>query len=165
VTCKYSEINQHDALYMVARRYPGGIEALAHRTGRSTSMMYNKLRPGVLTHMVSFEEATEVIELCQQAGVEDALLPAEALAWRLGRVLVDVPQENTNSNEELTQLVCKAVKEFGDVGSSIYQSLATNNEIDTRELAAFEVEFKEAIAALFQLRERVQQSVKRGDER
>lgn len=35
MTCKYSEMNQHDAIYIAARAYPGGVEALAGRMGMS----------------------------------------------------------------------------------------------------------------------------------
>lgn len=157
MTCKYSEINQHDALYMIARAYPGGIEALAQRMGRTVPVMYNKFRPGITTHHASFEDVTEAIELCVQAGVEDAILPAKAFAWRLGYVLMPVPQIDGPPNEDLAQQVCKTVKEFGEVASCIYTSLSTNNDITQAELDKFELEFQEATSAMFELRARVQE--------
>lgn len=160
MTCKYSDINQHDALYKVARSYPGGIEALAQRMGKTVPMMYNKFRPSIQTHYVSFEEVTETIELCVGAGVEDALLPAHAFAWRLGCVLMPVPHVGNVPHEELSQHVCKVVKEFGEVASCLYTSLATNNDINPGELEDFEKEFQEATAAMFELRERVRQMAK-----
>jgi hypothetical protein len=157
MTCQYSEINQHDALYRIARSYPGGVEALAARMGKTVPVMYNKLRPSISTHYVSFEEMTEIIEHCMQAGVQDAALPAQAFAWRLGYVMMPVPHVGSVPNEDLTQHVCKAVKEFGDVASSLYKSLASNQDINERELEEFEKEFQEATAAMFELRERVRQ--------
>jgi hypothetical protein len=162
VTCRYSDINQHDALYKIAREYPGGLEALAQRMGKSVPVMYNKFRPGIQTHHVSFEEVTEAIEHCQQAGVKDALLPAEAFAWRLGCVLLPVPRMDAVSHEDLGQQVCKTVKEFGEVASCIYESLASNNDITPDELDKFEKEFQEATAAMFELRARVQEQSKNG---
>lgn len=156
MTCSYSDINQHDALYKTARAYPGGIEALAQRMGRTVPMMYNKFRPGITTHYASFEEVTEVIELCVQAGVKDAILPAQAFAWRLGYVLLPVPKIDNEPDEALAQQVCKTVKEFGEVASCIYESLASNNDITPSELDRFEREFQEATSAMFELRARVQ---------
>ncbi|TCS37468.1 hypothetical protein EDC30_104272 [Paucimonas lemoignei] len=163
MTCKYSEINQHDALYRVARDYPGGIEALAQRLTKTAPVMYNKLRPGIQTHHASFEETTEIIELCVQANVKDAMLPAYAFAWRLGHVMVPVPRVDNVPDEELTQNVCKTMKEFGDVASCLYQSFANDGDIDANELESFEKEFQEAIAAMCELRARVQDRAKKAE--
>ncbi len=157
MTCKYSEINQHDALYMIARSFKGGVEALAQRMAKSVPVMYNKLRPGIQTHHMTFEEATEAIELCIDAGVPDAILPAQAFAWRLGYVMVPVPRVNGTPDEDLTRNICKSMKEFGDVAACIHDALANDNEITLNELARFEREFQEAIAAMFELRSRVQE--------
>ena len=161
VTCKYSEINQHDALYMVARAYPGGIEAIAQRMGRTAPVMYNKYRPGITTHHVTFEEVTETIELCMEAGVKDALLPAQAFAWRLGQVLVPVPKISDVPDEDLSRNICKTMKEFGEVAACIHDALANDGVIRPDELERFEREFQEATAAMFELRSRVQERAKK----
>ncbi|KIF80788.1 hypothetical protein TSA66_01015 [Noviherbaspirillum autotrophicum] len=155
MTCKYSEINQHDALYKIARSFKGGIESVAQRMGKTVPVMYNKLRPGIMTHHMTFEEATEVIELCIDAGVPDALLPAQAFAWRLGQVLVPVPSLDNVRDEDLTQTVCRAMKEFGDVASGIYDALNNDGKIKSDELEKLEKEFREAIGAMTELRARV----------
>ena len=49
MTRRYSDTNQHDALYKVARAYPGGLEALAARMGMSVNVLRNKLAPGIDT--------------------------------------------------------------------------------------------------------------------
>lgn len=155
MTCKYSEINQHDALYTIARNYPGGIEALAQRMGKTVPVMYNKLRPGIQTHYASFEEATEIIELCVDAGNEDAMLPAHAFAWRLSHVMLPVPRMTEARTEDLTQTVCRTMKEMGDVAAGIYDSLNNDGKIRQDELDRLEKEFREAIAAMTELRARV----------
>jgi hypothetical protein len=161
MTCRYSDINQHDALYKIVREYPGGIEALAHRMGKSVPVMYNKFRPGIATHYVSFEEATLAIEYCLQAGVKEAMQPAEAFAWRLGCVLLAVPRTDGLADDALSQQVCKTVKEFGEVASCIYETLATDNRVSKDELDRFEKEFQEAVSAMFELRARVQERAKK----
>ncbi|HEV7816365.1 MAG TPA: phage regulatory CII family protein, partial [Janthinobacterium sp.] len=46
-------MNQHDALYKVARNYPGGLEALAHSMGISVNVLRNKLAPTIASHYPS----------------------------------------------------------------------------------------------------------------
>ena len=69
MTRKYLDMNQHDALYKVARNYPGGIEALAQAMGISANVLRNKLAPTIASHYPSFEEVSAVVDLCHRAGV------------------------------------------------------------------------------------------------
>ncbi|MFX5660835.1 phage regulatory CII family protein, partial [Acinetobacter baumannii] len=71
-------MNQHDALYKIARAFPGGLEALAQRMDMSVNVLRNKLAPGIDTHYPSFEEVSQIVELCKQANVKDATLPLHA---------------------------------------------------------------------------------------
>lgn len=155
VTLRYSETNQHDALYTVARAYPGGVEALARRMGRSAAVFYNKLRPGIDTHHVAFEEVSEIVELCQQAGVKDALSPLHALNMRHGLVAFPMPQVDSLTDDALAQTVCRAMKEFGEVAASVSESLANDGKISDAELEKIEKEFQDAFAAIGEWRARV----------
>ena len=93
MTLRYSDLNQHDALYNIARDYPGGIEGLYPRIGISSkSVAYAKLAPGTTTHQTSFEEASRVIEACVQARMPDALAPVHAFCWRHGMVAFELPK-------------------------------------------------------------------------
>lgn len=151
-------MNQHDALYKVARAYPGGIEALAQRMQVSVPVLYNKLRPGVDTHHTSFEQVSEIVEHCVQACVPDALAPIHAMNWRHGLVAFTLPQSTNADSSELIQNVCNAVKEFGDVATCV--SLSANDSfIDDKELARIEKEFQEVHACLAELRSRIHTKV------
>ena len=79
MTRRYSDMNQHDALYKVARAYPGGLEALALRMQISVNVLRNKLAPGIETHYPSFEELSMIVEHCHQAGVNGT--PYTVLSW------------------------------------------------------------------------------------
>ena len=59
MTRRYADMNQHDALYKVARAYPGGLEALATKLDMSVNVLRNKLAPGIETHYPSFEELSK----------------------------------------------------------------------------------------------------------
>ncbi len=76
MTRKYLDMNQHDALYSVARRYPGGLELLAKDIGMSANVLRNKLSPTITTHYPSFEEVSIIVEHCHKAGVAEAVSEA-----------------------------------------------------------------------------------------
>ena len=155
MTKRYSEINQHDALYCTARAYPGGIEALAARMGKTPAMLYNKLRPGIASHYVAFEELSEIIEYCQQAQVENAVQAIHALNWRHGLASFALPDLSHLSDVDMAQAICRTIKEFSDVASTVSASLANDGKIDGRELAAIEKEMQELFGAIGELRQRL----------
>lgn len=164
MTYAYSEMNQHDALYMSVRAYPGGVEAMAQRLGKSSAVLYSKLRPGVDTHHISFEEAAEIVELCAQAHVPNAFAALHAFNWRLSHACFPVPVELDANPAELIQNVCRAVKEFGDVASCVSESTA-DGVIDAREFARIEKEFEGVYAALNELRARIKGKFESQDRR
>lgn len=159
MTQRYSDMNQHDALYKTARAYPGGVEALAQRLGINKTVMYSKLRPGVDTHHVTFEQLSEILECLVEARVPDALQSLHALNWRHGLVAFDVPQPSERDDDCLIQYVCKSVQEFGHVTSAVIDALADGN-ICKDELERIEMEFTHVFSALGELRERVMTKAK-----
>lgn len=163
MTLRYSEANQHDALYLIARKYPGGVEALAHRLGKSPDVLYNKLRPGVHTHHITFEELSLILELCEEAGVNDWTLPLRAFCWRHRHIPISLPHCPEVGDEQLTTLLCQTMKEIGDVADEISQA-TRDGRITDRELAGLEVQFTEAAAALMALRKRIEQQAQNGKE-
>ena len=155
MTCRYNEINQHDALYIAVRGYPGGVEAMAQRMGMSSHVLYKKLRPAVDTHHVSFEEVSEIVEHLEHAGRADmADLALSAFAWRHGRVLVRLP-ETSAAGGELFALVLQLMREEGALAAHIDAALADDDRIDDAELAMVEKDLQECIAALVVLRNQV----------
>lgn len=88
MTKAYKQMSVEDALYSAARRYPGSIEALAARMGKSANVMRSKLKPDVDTHHVTLEEAVVIIELLDSCAPTAADLAVKAIAYRLGRVVV-----------------------------------------------------------------------------
>ncbi len=152
MTCEYQDINQHDALYNLARRYPGGVEALAARMGTTGKALYAKLRqdPG---SAMSFEQATELIELCRGAGVEGWDLPLRAMAWRLAHVAVEIPpvMDPHGASLRVKRLgdhALRVMKESGDVSAELLAALADGQGIDQRELRRIEQQMEEAMAAI-----------------
>lgn len=154
MTRKYSDMNQHDALYKVARAYPGGLEALATKMGMSVNVLRNKLAPAIESHYPSFEELSVIIELCHQAGVKDAHLPLHALLSRHGLAAFVVPEPSAVSKDDLSQTVCKVMSQVGDVAEAVSESLL-DGVITDAEADLIEREFQAALTALGEWRARI----------
>jgi hypothetical protein len=158
VTLRYRKMNHLDALYTLARSYPGGIEALAQRMSgarvMSPNVLRNKLRPNIDTHHVTSEEESLIMELCEEAGVKDPHAPLIAKNWRHGLIAFPVPTVDDISDTELTQSVCRAMKEFSDLSAAASHALA-DNRITLAELDEIEKEAAEALAAVAELKERM----------
>ncbi|WP_247869772.1 phage regulatory CII family protein [Herbaspirillum sp. ST 5-3] len=154
MTLRYSPMNQHDALYMTARKYPGGLEALSQRMNMSVNVLRNKLRPSIGTHHVTNEEESLIMELCEEAKVEDALLPLHAKNWRHRMIAIALPTVDHLSDEDLTHSLCRAVKEFSDLAATTSMSLA-DGKVTAAELDQMEREAQEALAAVAELRDRM----------
>jgi hypothetical protein len=154
MTRKYSDLNQHDALYKVARAYPGGLEALAVRLQISVNVLRNKLAPGIETHYPSFEELSLIVEHCQLAGVKEALLPLHALLGRHGMAAFRVPEPEQISKDDLSQTVCRVISQVGNVAEAVSESLM-DGVITPAEADLIEREFQGAITALGEWRARI----------
>ena len=154
MTRRYSDLNQHDALYKIARAYPGGIDALAQKLNISSNVLRNKLAPGITSHYPSFEEVSCIVHLCQEAGVKEAHLPLHALLARHGMAAFLVPEPAQISNDDLSQTVCKVISQIGDVAEAVSDALM-DKVITEREAELIEREFQGALTALGEWRARI----------
>ena len=155
MTCRYTEINQHDALYMAARAYPGGVEALAQRMGMAAHVLYKKLRPAVETHHVNYEEVSEIVEHLEAAGKPDmAELALQAFNWRHGRVTFRLPDVSVPTGELFNQ-VLEILREEGTLANDINEALGNDGKIDGNELQKIEKDLQQCIEALVVLRNKV----------
>lgn len=154
MTRKYLDMNQHDALYTVARGYPGGVDALAQCMGISVNVLRNKLAPTIASHYPSFEEVSTIIELCQRAGVNDALLPLHALLVRHGMAAFVVPQPEQVDGDDLSQTVCLVMSQVGAVAAAVSTALM-DGKVTLAEADLIEREFHGALAALGAWRARI----------
>jgi len=154
VTCEYSDINQHDALYNLTRAYPGGVEAVAQRMGISVNVLRNKLRPAIETHHTTFEDVSHIIELAEEARLPTTFVPLHAFCWRHGHVAFKLPEGDIDSDALLKQVV-DVIGDQGNLVNSISGALATRNDIDRQEFLTIEQNIMTCIKALVVLREKV----------
>lgn len=156
MTRRYLDMNQHDALYKIARAYPGGIDALAAAMNISANVLRNKLAPTISSHYPSFEEVSAIVELCHRARVPDAHLPLHALLCRHGMAAFVVPQPEQAGSDDLSQTVCRVMSQVGGVADSVSKALA-DGVVTVAEADLIEREFSGALAALGEWRARIRQ--------
>lgn len=149
---RYSEIGVHDALYIAARRYPGGIEALAQRLAISVNVLRNKLQPDVESHHTTLENFCEIIEKLDATQPEAADLAVDALMWRLNRVALRLPSGGDIDTDKLLAQVVEVFSKEGELARLITKALDQDNTIDDREFAEIEKAMQEASEALMTLR-------------
>jgi hypothetical protein len=154
MTRKYLDMNQHDALYTVARRYPGGLEVLAKDLGISVNVLRNKLSPTIASHYASFEEVSVIVEHCHKAGVSDAHLPLHAMLARHGMAAFVVPVPEAVGRDDLSQTVCRVMSEVGAVAEAVSGALL-DGKVTATEADLIEREFHSALSALGEWRARL----------
>ncbi|MFL6709756.1 MAG: phage regulatory CII family protein [Massilia sp.] len=147
MTRRYLDMNQHDALYTVARKFPGGVDALARALDMSPNVLRNKLAPTITTHHASFEEVSQIIDCCHKAGVPEAHLPLHALLVRHGMAAFVVPQPEAAQQDDLSQTVCRVMSEVGAVAEAVSGALR-DGVVTAVEADLIEREFHAALSAL-----------------
>jgi hypothetical protein len=161
MTRRYLDMNQHDALYTVARKYPGGLDALARELGISVNVLRNKLAPTIASHYPSFEEVSMIVERCHQAGVPDAHLPLHALLVRHGMAAFVVPQPESARQDDLSQTVCRVMSEVGAVAEAVSSALI-DGRVTPAEADLIERKFHSALSALGAWRARLRNEADAG---
>jgi hypothetical protein len=161
MTRRYLDMNQHDALYTVARKYPGGLDALARELGISVNVLRNKLAPTIASHYPSFEEVSLIVERCHAAGVPDAHLPLHALLVRHGMAAFVVPQPETARQDDLSQTVCRVMSEVGAVAEAVSSALI-DGRVTELEADLIERKFHSALSALGAWRARLRNEADAG---
>jgi hypothetical protein len=161
MTRRYLDMNQHDALYTVARKYPGGLDALARELGISVNVLRNKLAPTIASHYPSFEEVSLIVERCHQAGVADAHLPLHALLVRHGMAAFLVPQPESARQDDLSQTVCRVMSEVGAVAEAVSSALI-DGRVTPAEADLIERKFHSALSALGAWRARLRNEADAG---
>lgn len=153
MTCRYDNINQHDALYNAVRSYPGSVETLAVRMGMVPGTLRKKLMPDVDTHHANFEEVSLIIELLEGAKVANAFLPLYAFCWRHNHVAVALPKGDVDADDLLKQ-VLEIMSGDGALATNISGALRGDHRIDAGELASIEEQIERCIGNLVVLRDK-----------
>ncbi|SMF96825.1 hypothetical protein SAMN02949497_4236 [Methylomagnum ishizawai] len=153
MTCAYTHMNPLDALYVTACEYPGGIEALSQRMGKTPNVLRNKLRPAIDTHHVNLEELSQLLDFLAEARMPNAALPLQALCWRHGYALVELPEIEADGDGIYRQMLAK-LREDGELAADIERAMG-DDKIDAKELDRIERSAMESLVAHLVLLEQI----------
>jgi hypothetical protein len=138
-------MNRRDAALLLAKRYPGGIDALAARLHKRPDTLRKELT-GVEGYKWGVDEEETLIELCLAAGVADPLAPLTAAAVNAGAVLVQLPGRASLDGTRSYQRLAKAAQEFGEFCASVADA-ESDGRVSDNEMKRADREGLELIAA------------------
>ncbi|WP_395026575.1 phage regulatory CII family protein [Comamonas odontotermitis] len=133
-----------DGVRRAARNYPGGVDAVALRLGKSPSTLEKELR-GAPGYKLGYEDAHDIMLLCRDVGSEHGLDALNAQADSLGAVVTLLP-ESVDPGSCTGAFVAKLMREFSDVIASLGESLS-DGVITPNEMRKIEGQWAEMIAA------------------
>lgn len=113
-------MNVDDAVFAVAHAYPGGVEALAVRMGKTPAVLRSKVNPHTETHVVTLHEALAMAVLTGDRRAFDAA------AQELGCMLLPLPapEDEDAGDTAVLELVAAVWGGQGDLGTAIHQALS-----------------------------------------
>jgi hypothetical protein len=136
-------MNRRDAALHLARRYPGGVEALALRIGKNADTLRKELT-GVHGYKWGVDDEELMMELCRAAGVHDALAPLTAEAANLGVLLVPLPQQLSGDSDTF-HCLARAASEFSEFMKTVADAVA-HGKVTSNDLRRVERELGELVA-------------------
>ena len=157
MTKAYQQMSVADAIYTAARKYPGSVEALAVRIGRSPNVLRSKLKPDVDTHHLTLEDALQIIELLDCTVPHAADLAVKAIAWRLGRVCIRHEGIDSDASSLETQALA-AGGAFGLLQAQMAAIMVTKHEqtLTHKEADELNASIAACIELLFLLKDSVE---------
>lgn len=131
-------MNVLDAFHQTVHAAPGGCEALAVRLGVSAQVLRNKANPNSAYHKPTLEDADRVMGITGDHAV------LHALALNHGYVCSLAGGDDNSSDAAVLEMVAKAWKEGGEVGTEVFATLADGvvepHEIERVEQAVYRAE-------------------------
>ena len=138
-------MNLLDSLRRAVRHYPGGLDAVAVRLGKSPSTLEKELR-GAQQYKMGADDAAEIAAMCAQLGTEHALEYPTRVAEAVGCTLLQLPAGHFAPRCAVTaQGLAKLMHEFSDVVSAAAQADA-DGEISRNEMADVQKHWAELVA-------------------
>lgn len=161
MTKAYQQMSVADALYTAARRYPGGIEALAARMGKSPNVLRSKLKPDVDTHHLTLEETMQIIELLDVTVPAAADLAIKAIAYRLGRVVVRHSGiDSDHSSLEQQTLAVAGLTGLLAADVAVETALSKGKPLPKKAVDTLNSDIARALDALFLLKDSIERQTK-----
>lgn len=134
-----------DSVRRAVRHYPGGVDAVAARLGKSPSTLEKELRAAP-QYKLGAVDAAEIAAMCVEQGSDYGLEYPTRIAEAVGATLLVLPRGTDVPDGVTAQTLASLVREFSDVVSSATLADA-DGEISRNELLAVERQWAELVAA------------------
>lgn len=133
----------NDAVRRMVRNYPGGLNALAARLGKSASTLDKEIR-GAQGYKLGLQEAYEIAVMCVDARSACAMDLLNLMAHATSHVLLPMPVEHDGSMtlERLGRLM----HECGDLVAEVTKAKA-DGSVSDNEMKACMAQWTEMVAA------------------
>lgn len=146
-------MNILDAARQVLKGYPGRLEAMAQRMGKSPSTLRHEI-DGDKGYKFGAEDLMDMTNFAQQAKQDNALLALASMAANCGQMLVPLPLANAVVNDDCMLRLADVAREFGELCKEVAGDLA-DGQITNNELARIDSECAQVIASVYAMREAV----------
>lgn len=120
-----------DSVRRAVRHYPGGLEAVASRLGKSPSTLEKELRAAP-QYKLGAVDAAEIAAMCSELGTAHALDYPTRLAEHVGATLLPLPH-GLQHDAVTAAAVAELMRELADVVSAVAAADA-DDEISVNEL-------------------------------
>ena len=134
-----------DSVRRAVRHYPGGVDAVAARLGKSPSTLEKELRAAP-QYKLGAVDAAEIAAMCVEQGIDYGLEYPTRIAEAVGATLLVLPRGTDVPDGITAQVLACLVREFADVVTSATLADA-DGEISRNELLAVERQWAELVAA------------------
>jgi hypothetical protein len=138
-----------DALRLMVREYPGGMNVVADRLGKAPSTLEKELR-GAIGYKLSANDAGAITTMCYEVRSPHAAAYATAVAACCGAHVSLRPPEGQPGAVDLMQDVGRVLGEVSDVVSTV-TAAGADGRISLNESRSIGNEVRDAITALQRL--------------
>ena len=137
-----------DSVRRAVRHYPGGLDAVALRLGKSPSTLEKELRAAP-QYKLGAMDAAEIAAMCTQLGTPHALDYTTRLAEHCGATLLPLPQ-GLQPDSITAGAVAGLMRELADVVGAV-AAADTDGEISANELKSIQLQWAELVGSGQQL--------------
>lgn len=148
-------MNITDHLHALARAYPGGVEAMAHRLGKSPHTLRHEFaRQGAAK--LSVDDADAILAFAIAARMPQALQSLHAQAAAHGAMLIELPQVHDGANASTMQDLAVCAVEFAEFVAKTAKA-ADDGVITANELNSVDKELGDLITCAQSVRKHLAQ--------
>lgn len=138
-------MNVLDSIRRAVRHYPGGVDAVAARLGKSPSTLEKELRAAP-QYKLGAVDAAEIAAMCVEVHSANALDYPTRLAEAVGGTLLLLPHGAQDSGQITAEALANLVREFADVVTAAARADA-DGEVSPNEMREVRQQWAELVAS------------------